>query len=85
MADVSDKTINDVNNDTVINTTTSVDEEQVLRFILSTIEEQKAKKNVTCKNDIFKLCKENFSEDINEQNRAYEYAKERRTSNKEDL
>ena len=68
MADVSDKTINDVNNDTVINTTTSVDEEQVLRFILSTIEEQKAKKKVTCKNDIFKLCKENFSEDINEQN-----------------
>ena len=30
MADVSDKTINNVNNDTVINTTTSVDEEQIL-------------------------------------------------------
>ena len=32
MADVKtiNKTINDVNNDTVINTTTSVDEEQIL-------------------------------------------------------
>ena len=39
MVDVSDKTINDVNNDTVVNTTTSVDEEQVLQFILSTLEE----------------------------------------------
>ena len=39
MADVSDKTINDVNNYTVINTTKSVDEEQILQFILSTIEE----------------------------------------------
>ena len=68
MVDVSDKTINDVNNDTVVNTTTSVDEEQVLQFILSTLEEQKAKKKGTCKNDIFKLCKEHFSEDIHEQN-----------------
>ena len=36
MADVKtiNKTINDVNNDTVINTTTSVDEEQILQFIL---------------------------------------------------
>ena len=33
MADV--KTITDVNNDTVINTTTSIDEEQILQFILS--------------------------------------------------
>ena len=57
MADVSDKTINDANNDTVINTTKSVDEEQILQFILSTIEEQKARKNGKCKNDIFKLCK----------------------------
>ena len=39
MADFSDKTINDVNNYTVINTTKSVDEEQILQFILSTIEE----------------------------------------------
>ena len=67
MAVVSDKTISDVNNDTVINTT-SVDEEQVLQFILSTIEEQKAKKKDSCKNDLFKLCKENLNEDINEQN-----------------
>ena len=68
MADVSDKTINDANNNTVINTTTSADGEQILQFILSTIEEQKAKKKGTCKNDIFKLSKENFSEDINDQN-----------------
>ena len=68
MADVSDKTIDDVNNDTVINTTTSADEEQILQFILSTIEKQKAKKKGTCKNDIFKFCKENFSEDINDHN-----------------
>ena len=68
MADVGDKTINDVNNDTLINTTKSVDEEQILQFILSTIEEQKARKNGTCKNDIFKFCEENFSEDINDQN-----------------
>ena len=67
MADVSDKTMNDVNNAVVINITKSVDEEQVLQFILSAIEEQKAKKKGTWKNDIFKLCKENFSEDINEQ------------------
>ena len=67
MADVGDKTINDVNNDTLVNTTKSVDEEQILQFILSTIEEQKARKNGTCKN-IFKFCKENFSEDINDQN-----------------
>ena len=66
MADVSDKTINDVNNYTVINTTKSVDEEQILQFILSTIEEQKPKKKGTCKSDIFKLCKENFSENIND-------------------
>ena len=46
VADVSDKTIHDVNNDTSINTTTSVDEEQILQFILSTIEEQKAEKKV---------------------------------------
>ena len=46
MADVSDKIIKNVNNDTVIYTTTSVDEEQILQFILSTIEEQKAKKKV---------------------------------------
>ena len=67
MADVSDKTMNDVNNAVVINITKSVDEEQVSQFILSAIEEQKAKKKGTWKNDIFKLCKENFSEDINEQ------------------
>ena len=64
MADVSGKTINDVNN----NTTTSVDQEYVLQFIWSAIEEQKANKKGTCKNDICKLCKENFSEDMNEQN-----------------
>ena len=68
MTDVSDKIISDVNNDTVINTTKSVDEEQILQFIFFTIEEKKAKKRGTCKNDIFKLCKENFSEDINYQN-----------------
>ena len=83
MADFSDKTINDVNNYTVINTTKSVDEEQILQFILSTIEEQKPKKKGTCKSDIFKLCKENFSENINDHNffRAYEYAIETRKSN----
>ena len=68
MADVSDKTINDVNDDIVINTTTSVDKKQLLQFILYFIEEQKAKKKGTRKNDIFKLCKENSSEEINEQN-----------------
>ena len=68
MADVSDKTINDVNDDIVINTTTSVDKEQLLQFILYFIEEQKAKKKGPRKNDIFKLCKENSSEEINEQN-----------------
>ena len=68
MADVSDKTINDVNDDIVIYTTTSVDKEQLLQFILYFIEEQKAKKKGTRKNDIFKLCKENSSEEINEQN-----------------
>ena len=68
MADVSDKTINDVNDDIVINTTTSVDKEQLLQFILYFIEEQKDKKKGTRKNDIFKLCKENSSEEINEQN-----------------
>ena len=46
MADVSDKIISDVNNDTVINTTKSVDEEQILQFIFFTIEEKKAKKEV---------------------------------------
>ena len=44
MTDVSDKIIKDVNNDPVINTTKSVDAEQILQFILSTIENQKAKK-----------------------------------------
>ena len=39
MADVSDKTINKVNNDAGVNVTKSVDEEQILQFILSTIEE----------------------------------------------
>ena len=68
MADVSDKTINKVNNDAGVNVTKSVDEEQILQFILSTIEEQKAKKKGTGKNDIFELCKENFSENINDQN-----------------
>ena len=43
MTDVSDKTINDVIM-TLMNTTTSLDEEQLLQSILSTIEEQKAKK-----------------------------------------
>ena len=66
MVNVTNKTINDVNNDTVINTTASVDEKHVLQFILSTIEEQKFKKKGTCKNDTFKLYKENFSEDVNE-------------------
>ena len=71
MADVSDKIINYVNNDTVINTTKSVDEEQILQLILSTIEEQKAKKKCMCKNDIFNPLKENFSEDINDQNFSF--------------
>ena len=44
MADVREKTINGVNNDTVINTTKSVDEEEVVQFILSTMEEQKVQK-----------------------------------------
>ena len=51
MADVSDKIINDVNNDAAINTSKSVDEEKILQF------KQKAKKKGTFKNDIFKLCK----------------------------
>ena len=38
MADVREKTINGLNNDTVINTTKSVDEEEVVQFILSTME-----------------------------------------------
>ena len=50
------------------NTTTSADGEQILQFIYFTVEEQKAKKKGTWKNYIFKLCKENFSEDINDQN-----------------
>ena len=49
MVNVTDKTINDVNNDTVINTTASVDEKHVLQFILSTIEEQKLKKKGTAR------------------------------------
>ena len=44
MADVREKTINGLNNDTVINTTKSVDEEEVVQFILSTMEEQKVQK-----------------------------------------
>ena len=54
MVDVSDKTINDANNDNV-SITTSVEEEQILQFILCTIEEQKAEKKSTSKNDIFKF------------------------------
>ena len=58
MADVSDKIIDDENNiDAVINTTKSVDEEQILQFISSTIQQEKAKKTDTCKDYIFKLCK----------------------------
>ena len=52
MAEASDMTINDVNIDTY---TKSVDKEQSLQFILSTTEEQKAKKRGTCKNDILTL------------------------------
>ena len=44
MAGVSDKIIDHVTNDAVINATNLVDEEQILQFILSTIEEQKVKK-----------------------------------------
>ena len=51
-----------------MNTVKSVDKEQVLQFNLFTMEEQKAKKKGTSKNIIIKLCKENFSADINEQN-----------------
>ena len=67
MADVSDKTANDVNNDTYKPYKISRRRAN-FTIILSTIEEQKVKKTGTCKNYIFKLCKENFSEDINDQN-----------------
>ena len=66
MADASEKTINDVNNDTAINTTTPVDEEQIPQPILSTTKEQirkkvRARMIILKKNDI-------FSEDINDHN-----------------
>ena len=58
MADVGNKIIGDEKNiDAVINTTKSVDEEQILQFISSTIQQEKAKKKDTCKDYIFKICK----------------------------
>ena len=39
MANVSDKAINNVNNDTIINTPKSVDEKQILQFISFTVAE----------------------------------------------
>ena len=45
MADISDKIINNLNNEVAINATKSIDEEQILKIIFSTVKKQKAKKS----------------------------------------